>query len=214
MFQDVSKSILAAIPLLAVVTTTTVDAQSHPEPRLELPIILVDSIGRPQEVIARLQSELARLLEPAAIQPVWLTPSTADRGPFVGHPPFAVKVLLWKSAPPARRPAGEVLAEVLEGADAGGQGDTMFLIWPAIAKQLRRSNGTLFSAPEEGRALARIVFHELAHLLVPQRAHAAEGLMAPGVTRRLLVREAWIVGPDWLRDLRNGLLRALEQPDQ
>lgn len=190
----------------------TVDAQNHPELRLELPIVLVDGIGRPPEAIATLQSELARLLEPAGIQPVWLTPSTADRGPFVGYRPFLVKILLWKSPPRARRRTGEVLAEVLES--AGGHGDTMFLIWPAIEKRLRRSNGTLSSAPEEGRALARIVFHELAHLLVPQRAHAAEGLMASRITRKLLVRDAVAVGPDWLRDVREGLLRALEQPGQ
>lgn len=215
MCHDVPRFIPAlflALQLLLAGSSPAV-AEADPRAHLELPIVVVDSTARPRGALAAMRSELARLLEPAVIEPVWLTPGTVDRGPFVGRRPFVVKVVIWRSDRLSRQLDERVLATVLGSADPDRQGDTMFLFWPAIVHHLRKWNGTASTAREEGRALARLVFHELAHLLAPRRDHEARGLMALSVERRLLVRAELPVDPDWLQAVRRGLLGALERPD-
>lgn len=79
--------------------------------------------------------------------------------------------------------------------DRGGPASPVFIFYPAAERVLgSRADGSIIRPSPLGmlraRGLARIIAHEILHVLLPGRPHDAAGLFAQRQTRRgLLARE-------------------------
>jgi len=73
-----------------------------------------------------------------------------------------------------------------------GKKQTIFVFYPGVRRTLGHREGD--TSPrhlaELSRALARVVAHEVVHVLVPERGHAASGLMSESLGRMELLAEA------------------------
>jgi hypothetical protein len=111
--------------------------------------------------------------------------------------------LEWEMAGPEAVIAGAELHVVLLGAERAGPTDVMGSVHPGSLSRtawinlpgvertlgLRRLPGGGLaprSEPALSRALARVIAHELVHLLAPELPHAGGGLMAPRLGRSFL----------------------------
>ena len=185
---------------------------SSPPPTLVLPVVLIDSLDRPELVISALECEVARLLEPARIRPRWLTPRTSSYVAFSGERPFVVKVLLSEAGPLGRTlPPGTLGTVFARPRGAHRPNDTIFVMGPAIEHELARTERTARTATEEGIAMGRVVVHELIHLVAPELGHAESGLMAAQLDRHILVTKNLSLGPRWADALRRRLARTLDE---
>jgi hypothetical protein len=144
------------------------------------------------------------------LQVKWYDPS--DALPFA-HPVLAREVravldaagvdLEWERVGSEAMSAGSALRVVLLAAELAGRTDVMGSVhrgslsrtaWinlPAVERTLglRPTPGARLSPMSEqalSRALARVVAHELVHLLDPELPHARGGLMAPRLGRSFL----------------------------
>ncbi len=70
-----------------------------------------------------------------------------------------------------------------------GKSHSIFVFYPVLLRTLGlREIRTPAQRADLSRAMARVLAHELVHVVVPQRGHAASGLMARQLTRHLLLR--------------------------
>lgn len=72
-----------------------------------------------------------------------------------------------------------------------GGAHNIFVFYPSVLLSLGRSSTELSprDLAELGRAMARIVGHELIHVLAPERGHASSGLMSAVLKRRDLLKK-------------------------
>ena len=80
------------------------------------------------------------------------------------------------------RPDADVRAAVLAATDPLATPPTALVYLPHLRAALGEAIGDL----QFGRALGRVVAHEMVHALAPQRGHASRGIMQRQLTRRLL----------------------------
>jgi hypothetical protein len=78
----------------------------------------------------------------------------------------------------------------------------VFIFYPAIEQMLgeQRNVGRMvgpFSPPAKwNRGLARIITHEILHILLPDRPHDSKGLFAPNFTRKTLLSQEMELDPE------------------
>jgi hypothetical protein len=147
---------------------------------------------------------------PAGMAVTWYDPSRAL--PF-GHEVLASEVralfapagleLAWEPAAPDAADAGSVVRLVLLAAEQAGPSDVMgsvqrrgasrtaWISLPGVERTLGLPPGRRAPRPRGSdrllaHALARVIAHELVHLLVPDLPHTRGGLMAPRLGRPFL----------------------------
>ena len=70
-----------------------------------------------------------------------------------------------------------------------GKGHSIFVFYPVLLRTLGlRKIRTPAQHADLARAMARVLAHELVHVVAPERGHAAIGLMARQLTRHVLLR--------------------------
>ena len=70
-----------------------------------------------------------------------------------------------------------------------GKSRSIFIFYPVLLRTLGlREIRTPAQRADLARAMARVLVHELVHVVAPERGHAASGLMARQLTRHLLIR--------------------------
>jgi hypothetical protein len=131
----------------------------------------------------------------------------------------------WTLGAPSTEPAADELAVLILGDAAGGGGDSGHVMgstqrggtsraaWVYLTSVLwalglqGRSGRSLLAAEQEevGRALGRVVAHEIVHVLAPELPHRGEGLMAGHLPRALLVCPRLSLSPREARAVRAGL---------
>jgi hypothetical protein len=121
-------------------------------------------------------AEIERLLGEAGVGTEWAT-----AGPNVGRAALAVVVL----KADARR--FHLQAEVMGLSRPGGRG--AWILYPAVESTLRHGapRRETLCAELRGRALGRVVAHEVVHALALSHAHSERGLMRERLGRHALL---------------------------
>jgi len=156
---------------------------------------------------------------PAGMAVKWYDPSRAL--PF-GHEALAGEVqsvlapagleLAWEAAGPDMSDAGDALRVILLAAEQAGPSDVMgsvqrrgasrtaWISLPGVERTLglperRRAPRPPGSDRLLAQAVARVIAHELVHLLAPDLPHTRGGLMAPRLGRPFLTAEHVALSP-------------------
>jgi hypothetical protein len=92
-----------------------------------------------------------------------------------------------------------------------GAKSTIFVFYPGVRRTLGHREEVLSprQVAELSRALARVVAHEVVHVLAPERGHAESGLMSGNLGRKELLADAIVLDPR-SRESARARLEALE----
>jgi hypothetical protein len=164
-------------------------------PAVRLVWVDVQGVARTVRPVAFMES--GDLLESAGIAAHWETSDGRGRTMTPGE--FQVVVL----AEPIAALGPLVMGAAQSRADGGSRNVWVFLAGVRAALGLRgpvRGPIAPADALQLGRAVGRVILHEVVHATAPQRPHAVEGLMARCLGRAMLVRPRLLLEPE-LRDV-------------
>jgi hypothetical protein len=182
---------VAASVALAAAMVLTVPGAGRAEETLAAPALAVAWYD-PERALPfsdrMLADDLGDVLEPAGVAVEW-----APAGPDAVASGSVLRIVLL-----AREAAGE--SDVMGSVQRRSLSRTAWISLPGVERALgirRRPNKVLAAgeARSLSRALARVIAHELVHLLAPDFPHARDGLMAPRLGRRFLVAEQVPLSP-------------------
>ena len=147
-------------------------------PRATLRLVWVDVHGMAADIHQPAAEEVTSLLAPAGLDVQWAASGGAERIVEPGE----TQVVLLDQAPRIldRRVMGTASA-------FSGGARTVWVFLRPVRAALGLPSGTRPLGPREshrmGRAVARVILHELVHAAAPERPHARSGLMAARLTR-------------------------------
>ncbi len=194
--------------LLITATRCTASASDcstrYLQPHACLAIVMIDTTDRSATVLSAARREVERLLEPADISVLWLEPHRSDLGDFV-HPPVLIKVLISAQGPSHHKTDPRSLAHTVRERPSRAPSNTAFVSMRALVELLGRPREAAIRPVDFGRALGRIITHELAHLMVPDASHSEDGLMASHLSREQLLGQRLELEEPWLTSIRRGL---------
>lgn len=146
-----------------------------------LMLTFFDGVGLSAVTRAALRAEVRAAFSTLAGRVRWRAPER----PAAGDPASFTVVLL------TQEPSALGLAPQALGGALRQPSRTVYLFAPPLQRIVRgaRRRPAAVDPAALGRAYARVLVHELIHTLAPERGHARNGLMAPGLTRdQLLAR--------------------------
>lgn len=200
--------LMAATLVLATPVQDT-DARAvdqRPAP-FRLRITLVDAVGLPGPVHQAVRDELGRILRAhdIGVEVVGVEEYAAEVSAAGDPAADIVQVLIL----PRDGAAWGVSADAMGGAPPGrevGVCEAVYVFHPVVLRALRAGR----RRPEPtrvhvGRAIGRVIVHELVHRLAPGRPHADHGLMADALRRPELTGPGVDLDPASAGALRRGL---------
>src|SRR4051812_46946805 len=149
------------------------------------------------------------ILSRAGIDVDWVQCSSADSP--LGVPTQCTLPYRWNEVGlrVVRRPLSPIRGKVMPLGDslldASTRSGTLATIYLEQVESLARTAGV-----STNTVMARVIAHELGHLLLGTNTHSAIGLMRPAWTPEELVRNRprdWMISADEGRQMRQGLLR-------
>jgi hypothetical protein len=169
--------------VLSPVATTWPARGSAPHAgRFALGLLLIDRQGLSQDVRRSVGSHIERLLESSGVD----VRTVVSLNPTIASPDFpVVEVRLWPrdgSVLQADRSAmGIVRVD-------RGQVESVHVFYPVIVSTLLDGDESIedLSSREIGRAVGRVIAHELVHAIAPGLPHARFGLMQPVMDKAFL----------------------------
>jgi hypothetical protein len=163
-----------------------------------------DAWGLCPLVVRGATEEVKRILSDLGVQAEWMKIEDAFAS---GRPRLSVVMM-------DVEPAAWGLAPHTLGASKGENGprDVVFIFTPnviqAAGHPVKRGNCEAVRVQAQvGRALARVIAHEIVHAVAPGHPHADEGLMNPSLSQAALLQSAIAVDPACARFFRSRLGR-------
>lgn len=174
-----SASLLAAGALADKVVEVRGEGRAAPA---TLPLVWIDVYGVARGARPAALAEASALLAPVGVHIDWEVSDTGQRTVRDGE----VQVVILPSPPPSLGP------HIMGAAQPSPEG--IRVVW-VFASPVRAALGLHPRATEAlrpqdtrrlGRALARVMLHEIVHVARPGRPHSHRGLMAPRLSRSML----------------------------
>ena len=150
--------------------------------RATLPLVWIDVHGIAREARSVATAEATALLEPAGIHIEWDLTEARERMAREGE----VHVIVLPSPPPSLHP------HVMGAAQPTAEGIRVLWVYASAVRAALgldpRATAALkpTDARRFGRALGRVILHEVVHVAAPHRPHARRGLMAAQLSRSTL----------------------------
>ena len=148
---------------LMVVGLSCVPAASHAQPvRPTLLVMLQNDANVDSDLVAKAQSEVARLFDLIDVDLLWVT-----EVPAAGTRLRVVSVTTWE-------PPDKIQASVLGYTQVapGKRGTRAYVFWSRVERASSSFTASL------DKVLAVAIAHEIGHMLLPDGKHAKSGLMA------------------------------------
>jgi len=188
----VAEASWSAVPVLAaaVLAATTGAAEERPDaPPAEMAVRWHDPSHALPFGHEALAGEVRALLAPAGLELAWeaAAPDESDAGPTL-----RVVLLAAEQAGPS---------DVMGSVQRGGASRTAWISLRGVERTLGLPAGRGAAPWPPGshrllaHALARVIVHELVHLLVPDLPHTRGGLMAPRLGRPFLTAQQVALAP-------------------
>lgn len=182
-----SKAIWLATAAMTLLTPVQDTGAQQPVQRpgvFTLRVTLVDAVALHEDVRRAARDEVHRILRPhdIRVETVDVERFGAGNGTHGDADGDIVKVLIL----PRDGVAWGVPSDAMGAAPTESgrvTSDTVYVFHPVILRALREDDarGRGPSRLEIGRALGRVIVHELVHALAPRQPHAERGIMADGL---------------------------------
>lgn len=188
-------------------------AASLPEPAPRIDLALFDGVQLSEKMLSRVRREVDAVFAAVGVRMGWLE-RPSGRQHTNPHP--EIRVILLNSAPATwglgERVMGAVLGQRLPRA-------TVYVFYPSVLRTLRRyrhhpgprrgSSRLGSESPNVATALARVLAHEVVHVLAPGRSHATSGLMQQRLDERDLLADDVVIDAGFANAFRKGLAAAI-----
>lgn len=171
-----------SLSLLAAGALADKAVEAYRPPRTRLRLVWTDIHASARDARAVVFAEAARLLRPVGVDVEWEVSDGGQRDVRRGE----VQVVVLRTPPPT------MSSRVMGAAQPGARGVRVVWVYvstvraalgldPMATERLRPMD-----AQRLGRGLARVVLHEVVHVLDPERPHDGSGLMAALLSRATL----------------------------
>jgi hypothetical protein len=187
---------------LGVLIAFAANAEGDPADGTRLQLCWLDADGRYPLMVEPMKREVVSILGATGIEVVWLDALRAPTGPVLG-------VTLMKEPPATWRvPAHAMGATPVQAAKR----EAVYVFLPAIMRALGLDpRMERLPTPRErieiARAIARVVVHEVVHVVAPGVDHGETSVMRQALSRHALQQEGARIEPEVADALRAGVKR-------
>lgn len=171
-----------------------------------LPVLLLDGVGIGAPSLEALKDHAASVFASVGVRLAWRDGEDPDPGWRLED---GIKAVLF-----ARAPVGWNLPKAAMGTAFGKASSvkTVFVFHETTRAFAVGPPPAQWSPQQEGRALGRVLAHELVHALAPQLPHASAGLMAPRLRSSHLLAPRIQLDDASAEALRQGVLQLGDPP--
>jgi hypothetical protein len=169
-------------------------------PARKLVLVWYDAYQMAPQSFEILSQEVDQVFYPLGVAVEWkLGRQGANSGPSAGNAAFGEIMVILLPTDPVGWGLGKDVMGVVMGEEVPRR--AIYLFYPAVARTLGyQPKGERSIQPkwirDVGRALGRVVSHELVHALAPEQPHAADGLMSCQLRRPQLIAPRSALDPE------------------